>query len=376
VGFTEADRTDAAARLSSAQESTTRTANSSVDIDEKWDLYLGRAARALAADTQIALYLQYLCSNRARKAVLDMIEVLEALILSGEGQLQVQPALTSRANLDAASAALEAQAATGQVTDEAIARVNVEGAAYVKKNVGVARTGSRLQVKGAEASTNWATAFDSLRDWDAMLRLLRLCTRTTLLDGNLIRAWSLKAPAANLSALPAGTPETASADLLDTLGGLAAVSALAAPVSPVSTDLSSMAAAVALVVLPTQTSLRTVLRGYGTSAADTRDRSLYLAQLIVDLGTLSSDAENSLLRQGAEPPTGADLSATLLAFAPTFTASTRRVGREMLDTAESQGFDRAASLLIECEIDAVFKLKSAEATFAGQVTGLARSSAV
>ena len=375
MGFTPTDRADAAGRLSSAQESTTRTTNSSVDVDEKWELFLGRSARALASDSQIALYLQYLCSNRARVAVIAMSEVLEALITSSEGQLQAQPPLTSRANLDAATTALSAQAANGYVTDEAIARVNTEGAAYVQKNLGTMRTGKRLQPKGAEAHTQWAAAFDSLRDWDVMLRLLRLCTRTVLLDGNLIRVHALKAPATNLSSIPAGTPATASSHILDTLGGLASISTLSAPVSPVSADLSSMAAAVETVrtQLPTATVLKATLKGYGTSAADTRERSLYLAQLVTKLHTLSADAEASLLRQGAEPPSGSAVSAVLLAFSPSLSGSTKRVGREMLDTANSQGFDRATSLLTECEINAVFKLKASDAAFAGQVTGLARS---
>lgn len=378
MGWTSDDRDAAAKALSSQQESTTRLATGAVDAEEKWKLFKGRAARAVAVDTDIAFHFLFLLTNRARVAAQDNASLLSDMILASEGTLHTQPALPSKGTLPALANTLADQVGRGVVSSDSVARVVTAAKAYAVSALPSLRAGKRLQAKGAEAKGDYATAKAALAlAWDEMLRLFALCERDALFTASTLQAAALAAPSQNVETLANtdGDTSTASDHVLRVLAGAAALETLYAVASPSSAGMITLRTAMATLdeQIPSWDLLSAELqRLEGPSAADVRDRCTYLAENLALLDTLSSSVSAALERVGSvSPVVGTGAAETLLAYAPSLSASTKRTARDILDGARFQGFDRAESFFIECRVDEAMALTEQGASFSGRIKQLA-----
>ena len=231
--YSAKDRATAAGVMSSSQNSFTRQSDGTVDSETTWLTARERVARTLVSSPDVAFYLLFLCSNKARKAAVDMAATLSTLISSSEGTLysQQEVSATAASSMSSATSALTTLVASGTTPSaDLLARVSAETKSYAAGSLlPNVRTGTRLQVKGAEAAAGYATAKSSLsKSWSTLLRLLEQASKTKLFSSDVARTEALRTPAANLSSAAASTSDSsnASGQLLTLLAGASAVNVL------------------------------------------------------------------------------------------------------------------------------------------------------
>lgn len=238
-GFSEEDVTAAAAVMSSTRDSLVRGAGGKRDLDKVWEAFRGRLARAVLSDTDIPLFLAFLCTNRARALVLEMAGHLENMILGAEGIRYKQTAVPAGAASRAKKVSLRMTdlldrgeaPSTGQIK-----LLKQETTRFVKQHL-VRNTvrNSRVQIQGPEASKRYNSARRELvGQWERMLRLLSQCFRETLYTDEILRPEAMQIPSQNLNKIlnTSFDPEHACVYTLRVMAGLSSVEAMSRPTNP------------------------------------------------------------------------------------------------------------------------------------------------
>lgn len=364
-------RKSAASTMSSAQDTMEKGKSGQRNVDAVWLTERGRFARAIVADPDIVFYLAWLCSNRLRKMVKDAETLLEQMILGAEGQKFAQSDVPASASARfTASVGKLSQTVSGGSTDaDLLARVTVEANTYVKTSLlPNIRTGTRLQVKGAEATSQYFTAKkELLKMWPTLLRLLSRCSGTSVASTGSVIAAALSAPTENLAALASSEwqADRASSHTLHLLAGVSSLTAMSTSLSltsrPAWADFNAMSTGIRAVTVPSLAVLsKQIQDDEGPSAAEVRDLCSYLASVAVSLSALSTEVRTSLERQGSEYESPATtIDAFLLAYSPAFSSSTKKAAKASLDTMRGNKFDYAETLMLEASIDGVVQIQSA-----------------
>lgn len=236
MAFTEAERRQAAAVMSSDQDVFSRRRDGSRDLDALWEKARCRLARTVISDPDVVFYWAFLSSNRARKRAIDVAILLEQMIAGAEGRrLQQQPLPdTTRVSVAAGSVG-DAVASNATVSRQSVRRLRSTADDFVRAVLPSISQNGRLQQKGQEAASSYSTAREALfKSWTDMRESLLACTSGVFWDEQVLRTAAVCTPAENLDSLlqTPPDPENASAYTLYLLAGVSAVDAMSREVAP------------------------------------------------------------------------------------------------------------------------------------------------
>lgn len=217
----------------------TRGTRGTRNIEERWQSSKERAARALISDPDLFFFFAFLSSNKARRLAIDLSDMLGQMIMAVEGRRLTQIAVPVEASsgLRQMSGILSTVVRGGTTpSDELIAQLKREADAYTKgyllPNV---KTGGRLQPKGAEAASAYATAKKEVfAGWPRMFTYVRSLRARNPLALALTKPAALRMPSTSVQGT-AGIefpPDQASEYTLQLLASIAAVEAMSRPIDP------------------------------------------------------------------------------------------------------------------------------------------------
>lgn len=237
TNFSNEDRRNAAALVSSGPNSVVRGAQGTRDVEARWSVLKQRTARALIADPDVALHLAYLASNLSRGVAIEASETLSRMILSAEGKRLPQTEIPDDAS-DALSGSADSLALSasgiGEPSEALLARIKTESTEYAQKHLlPNIKSGSRVQPKGDEAAAAYAADKREVKDlWSNVYGSTTALRGTRLLPVAQVRPEALKQPATSLQTTTglAFPPESACAYALQLLASVASVEAMTRPV--------------------------------------------------------------------------------------------------------------------------------------------------
>lgn len=154
AGLTTSALRDAAARVSSDAVGSSRTSAGARSRDAEWAAIRDRTARAIVADPDMVTYFAYLVSNRACALAQEAAALLSDMVVAVEGQKYAQAEIEEPVRLQRVMATTSTRTS---FSGDDVARIVAEADAYVSTVAPQIARKNRVQARGSEAASTYAS---------------------------------------------------------------------------------------------------------------------------------------------------------------------------------------------------------------------------